>query len=145
MNFNGERVALGHFAPAHTDSDIYIHFQKANVLHMGDVFFNGIYSYIDRETGGSINGMIAGTAKMLAMVDNDTKIVPGHGPLGNKADLKKFHDMLVTARGRVRKLKASGKSLEEAVAAKPFADLDAEWGKGLLKGDAFTHVVYTTL
>lgn len=145
MSFNGERVALGHFAPAHTDSDIYIHFQKANVLHMGDVFFNGIYSYIDRETGGSINGMIAGTAKMLAMVDNKTKIVPGHGPLGNKADLKKFHDMLVTARDRVRKLKASGKSLEQAVAAKPFADLDAKWGKGLLKGDAFTHVVYTTL
>jgi len=145
MSFNGERVALGHFAPAHTDSDIYIHFQKANVLHMGDVFFNGIFSYIDRETGGSINGMIAGAAKMLAMVDNDTKIVPGHGPLGNKADLKKFHDMLVTARDRVRKLKASGKSLEEAVAAKPFADLEADWGKGLLKGDAFTHVVYTTL
>ena len=145
MNFSGEHVALGHFAPAHTDSDIYIHFQKANVLHMGDVFFNGIYSYIDRETGGSINGMIAGTAKMLAMVDNKTKIVPGHGPLGKKADLKKFHDMLVTARDRVRKLKASGKSLEQAVAAKPFADLDAEWGKGLLKGDAFTHVVYTTL
>jgi glyoxylase-like metal-dependent hydrolase (beta-lactamase superfamily II) len=145
MNFSGEHVALGHFAPAHTDSDIYIHFQKANVLHMGDVFFNGIYSYIDRATGGSIGGMIAGTAKMLAMVDNNTKIVPGHGPLGNKADLRKFHDMLVTARGRVRKLKASGRSLEEAVAAKPFADLEADWGKGLLKGDAFTHVVYTTL
>jgi len=145
MNFSDEHVALGHFAPAHTDSDIYIHFQKANVLHMGDVFFNGIFSYIDRETGGSINGMIAGAAKMLAMVDNDTKIVPGHGPLGNKADLKKFHDMLITARDRVKKLKISGKSLEEAVAAKPFADLEADWGKGLLKGDAFTHVVYTTL
>ncbi len=145
MHFNGERVALGRFAPAHTDSDIYIHFQKANVLHMGDVFFNGIYSYIDRETGGSISGMIAGTAKMLAMVDNETKIVPGHGPLGNKADLKKFHGMLITARDRVRKLKASGKSLEQAVAAKPFADLEADWGKGFLKGDAFTHVVYTTL
>ena len=88
MNFSGEHVALGHIAPAHTDSDIYIHFQKANVLHMGDVFFNGIYCYIDKETNGSIGGMIAGTTKMLAMVDNDTKIVPGHGPLGNKSDLK---------------------------------------------------------
>lgn len=145
MNFSGEHVALGHLAPAHTDSDIYIHFQKTNVLHMGDVFFNGIYCYIDRETGGSIRGMIAGTAKMLAMVDNNTKIVPGHGPLGNKADLRKFHDMLVTARDRVQKLKASGKSLEQTVAAKPFADLEPNWGKGLLKGDAFTHVVYTTL
>jgi len=145
MDFSGEHVALGHLAPAHTDSDIYIHFQKANVLHMGDVFFNGIYSFIDKETNGSIAGMIAGTGKMLAMIDNQTKVVPGHGPLGNKADLKSFHDMLVTARGRVQKLKASGKSLEEAVAAKPLADLEPMWGKGTLNGDAFVHVVYTTL
>jgi glyoxylase-like metal-dependent hydrolase (beta-lactamase superfamily II) len=145
MNFSGEHVALGHLAPAHTDSDIYIHFQKANVLHMGDVFFNGIYCYIDKETNGSIGGMIAGTNKMLAMVDNDTKIVPGHGPLGNKTNLKQFRDMLVTVRARVQKLKSSGKSLEEAVAAKPLADLDPVWGKGVLNGDAFVHVVYTTL
>lgn len=145
MNFSGEHVMLGHFAPAHTDSDIYIHFQKANVLHMGDVFFNGIYCYIDKETNGSISGMIAGANKMLAMVDNDTKIVPGHGPLGNKEDLRKFRDMMVTARARVQKLKASGKSLEQAVAAKPLNDLDPTWGKGVLSGDAFVHVVYTTL
>jgi glyoxylase-like metal-dependent hydrolase (beta-lactamase superfamily II) len=145
MDFSGEHVALGHLAPAHTDSDIYIHFQKSNVLHMGDVFFNGIYSYIDRETGGSIGGMIAGASKMLAMVDNNTKIVPGHGPLGNKSDLKMFRDMLVTARDRVRKLKSSGKTLEEAVAAQPLSDLDPVWGKGVLNGDAFVHVVYTTL
>jgi hypothetical protein len=82
---------------------------------------------------------------MLAMVDNDTKIVPGHGPLGNKADLRKFRDMLVTARARVQKLKSSGKSLEQAVAAKPLTDLDSVWGKGVLSSDAFVHVVYTTL
>jgi len=145
MHFSGEHVSLGKFAPAHTDSDIYIHFQKANVLHMGDVFFNGIYSYIDRETNGSIRGMIAGATKMLAMIDKDTKVVPGHGPLGNKADLKKFRDMLIVAHDRVQKLKTAGKSLDQAIAAKPFADLDAEWGKGFLKGDGFTRVVYTTL
>jgi cyclase len=145
MNFSGEHVALGRFAPAHTDSDIFIHFQKSNVLHMGDVFFNGIYCYIDRGTDGSIRGMIAGATKMLAMVDNDTKIVPGHGPLGNKSDLKMFRDMLVTAEARVQKLKLAGKTLEEAVAAKPLADLDAVWGKGVLSSDAFVHVVYTTL
>jgi cyclase len=145
MNFSGEHVALGRFAPAHTDSDIFIHFQKSNVLHMGDVFFNGIYCYIDRGTKGSIHGMIAGATKMLAMVDNDTKIVPGHGPLGNKADLKAFRDMMVTAEGRVQKLKTAGKTLDEAVAAKPLADLDAMWGKGVLSSDAFVHVVYTTL
>jgi cyclase len=145
MDFSGEHVALGHLAPAHTDSDIYIHFQKSNVLHLGDVFFNGIYCYIDKETNGSIAGMIAGANKMLAMVDNETKIVPGHGPLGNKSDLKMFRDMMVTARDRVRKLKSSGKSLEEAVAAKPLSDLDPVWGKGVLNSDAFVHVVYTTL
>ena len=145
MDFSGEHVALGHLAPAHTDSDIYIHFQKTNVLHMGDVFFNGIYCYIDKETNGSIGGMIAGATKMLAMIDNETKVVPGHGPLGNKSDLKMFRDMLVTVRARVQKLKSSGKSLEEAVAAKPLADLDPVWGKGVLNSDAFVHVVYTTL
>jgi len=144
-NFSGEHVALGRFAPAHTDSDIFIHFQKANVLHMGDVFFNGFYCYIDRGTSGSIRGMIAGATKMLAMVDNDTKIVPGHGPLGNKSDLKAFRDMMITAEARVRKLKSSGKTLEETVAAKPLADLDATWGKGVLSSDSFVHVVYTTL
>ncbi len=89
--------------------------------------------------------MIAGTTKMLAMVDNETKIVPGHGPLGNKTDLKMFRDMLVTARDRIRKLKSSGKSLDESVAAKPLSDLDPVWGKGVLNGDAFVHVVYTNL
>ncbi len=145
MHFSGEHVSLGRFAPAHTDSDIYIHFQKANVLHMADVFFNGIYCYIDKGTGGSIHGMIAGATKMLAMIDNNTKVVPGHGPLGNKSDLRTFRDMLVTARNRVQKLKTAGKSLDEAIAANPFADLDPIWGKGFLKGDGFTRVVYTTL
>ena len=145
MHFNGEHLTLGHMAPAHTDSDIFVHFQKANVLHMGDVFFNGMYCYIDRETDGKIGGVIAGANKMLAMVDNDTKVIPGHGPLGDKADLKKYRDMLEIAEARVRKLKSAGKSLQEAIAAKPFADLEPVWGKGAMKGDSFTQVIYTTL
>ena len=112
---------------------------------MGDVFFNGMYCYIDRGTGGSIGGMIAGATRMLAMVDNNTKIVPGHGPLGNKTDLKKFRDMLVTVQARVRKLKTAGKSAQEAVAAKPLADLDAVWGKGFLNSDIFVQLVYSTI
>ena len=145
MHFNGEHLTLGHFAPAHTDSDIYVHFQKANVLHMGDVFFNGMYCFIDRGTGGSIGGMIAGATRMLEMVDNDTKIVPGHGPLGNKADLRKFRDMMATARDRVRKLKTAHKSLQQTVAAHPLSDLDPVWGKGFFNGDAFVRLVYTSL
>jgi cyclase len=145
LQANGESLTLQHFAPAHTDTDIYVLFQKANVIHMGDTFFNGFYPFIDSSTRGNISGMIAAADKILALVSNDTKIVPGHGPLGNKAELGKFREMLVTARERVQKLKTAGKSAEEAVAAKPFADLEATWGKGLLNSDQFAQVVYLSL
>jgi cyclase len=145
LQANGEKLTLQHFSPAHTDTDIYIHFEKANVIHMGDTFFNHIYPFIDAGTGGKIDGMIAAADRILPLADNDTKIVPGHGPLGNKADLAQFRDMLVTARDRVQKLKSAGKSAQDAVAAKPFADLDAAWGKGILNSDLFVQVVYLTL
>jgi glyoxylase-like metal-dependent hydrolase (beta-lactamase superfamily II) len=145
LQANGETLTLQHFAPAHTDTDIYVLFQKANVIHMGDTFFNGLYPYIDSGTGGKISGMIAAADKILALVSNETKIVPGHGPLGGKAELAKFREMLVTARERIQKLRTAGKSAEEAVAAKPFADLDATWGKGLLNSDQFVQVVYLAL
>jgi len=142
---NGESVALVHIPPAHTDSDIYIHFEKANVLQTGDVFFNGIYPYIDDGTGGSVTGMIAGATKLLAVADNNTKIVPGHGPLGNKADLMKYRDMLSTVRERLQKLKSSGKTAQEAVAAKPLDDLEPVWGQGLFHSDTFIQIAYPAL
>ena len=142
---NGETVSLVHIPPAHTDSDIYIHFEKGNVLQTGDVFFNGIYPYIDDGTGGSVSGMIAGATKLLALADNNTKIVPGHRALGNKADLVKFRDMLTTVRGRLQKLKSAGKSVEEAVAAKPLNDLDPVWGKGSFNSDTFIKIAYPAL
>ena len=145
ITMNGESVSLVHVPPAHTDSDIYIHFEKANVLQTGDIFFNGFYPYIDSGTGGSVSGMIAGAAKLLAVADNNTKIVPGHGPLGNKADLMKYHDMMTTVREHLQKLKSSGKTVQEAVAAKPFADLDAAWGKGLFNSDTFIQIAYPAL
>ncbi len=145
LEANGETLALHHFAPAHTDTDIYIHFQKAGVIQMGDVFFNGMYPYIDPGTGGKITGMIAAADKILSLAGNYTKIVPGHGPLGNKADLTKFRDMLVTARDRVQKLQSAGKSAQEAVAEKPLADLDPVWGKGIINTDQFVQVVYLAL
>ena len=145
LQANGETLALQHFAPAHTDSDIYVHFQKANVIQMGDTFFNGMYPYIDPGTGGKITGMIAAADKILSLADNDTKIVAGHGPLGNKADLTKSRDMLVTSRDRVQKLKSAGKSAQEAVAEKPLADLEPVWGKGIINGDQFVQIVYLTL
>jgi len=145
LQANGETLALEHFAPAHTDSDIYVHFQKANVISMGDVFFNGMYPYIDPGTGGNIDGMIAATDKILSLADNYTKIVAGHGPLGNKADLTKSRDMLVTSRDRVQKLKSAGKPAQEAVAEKPFADLDPVWGQGIVNSDQWVQIVYLTL
>jgi len=145
LEANGETLALQHLAPAHTDTDIYVHFQKANVIHMGDTFFNGMYPYIDSSTGGKIGGMIAAADKVLPLAGNYTKIVPGHGPVGNKADLAKFREMLVTTRDRVQKLKSAGKSVQEAVAEKPLADLDAAWGKGMLNSDLFVQVVYRAL
>jgi cyclase len=145
LQANGETLVLQYFSPAHTDSDIYVHFEKANVIHMGDTFFNNMYPFIDAGTGGKINGMIAAAEKALPLANNDTKIVPGHGALGNKADLTKYRDMLVTARDRVQKLKSAGKSAQEAAAAKPLADLDAAWAKGMLTSDLFVQVVYLTL
>ena len=145
LKANGESLALQHFAPAHTDTDIYILFEKANVIHMGDTFFSGMYPYIDSSTGGKIGGMIAAADKILGLASGNTKIVPGHGSLGNKEDLTKFRAMLVTARDRVQKLKTAGKSAQEAVAEKPLADLDAVWGKGMLAGDQFVQVVYLAL
>src|SRR5712672_1206648 len=145
LKANGESLALQHFPPAHTDTDIYVLFEKGNVIHMGDTFFNGLYPYIDSGTGGKISGMIAAADKVLPLASADTKIIHGHVPLGNKEDLTKFRAMLVTARERVQKLKSAGKTEQEVVAAKPFADLDAVWGKGMLSGDRFAQVVYLAM
>src|SRR5260370_21351301 len=98
---------------------------------MGDTFSNGIYPYIDPATGGTITGMIAAADKILSLASNDTKIVPGHGPLGNKADLTKFRHMLVTARDRVQKLTSAGNAALKAVSEPPLADLDAVSCNGL--------------
>jgi cyclase len=145
LQANGETLTLQHVAPAHTDSDIYVHFQNANVIQMADLFFNGMYPYIDPGTGGTITGMIAAADKILSLADNDTKIVAGHGPLGNKADLTKARDMLITSRDRVQELKSAGKSALEAVVEKPFADLDPVWGKGIISADQWVQIVYLTL
>jgi cyclase len=145
LQANGESLALQHVAPAHTDTDIYVHFEKANVIQMGDLFFNWMYPYIDPSTGGKITGTIAAADKILSLADNDTKIDAGHGPLGNKADLTQFRDMLVTSRDRVEKLKSAGKSAQEAVAEKPFADLDPVWGNGIINGEQWVQIVYLTL
>ena len=145
LDANGEQVALGYIPPAHTDTDVYVRFAKANVLHLGDLFFNGMYPFIDASTGGSINGMIGGTNLAMKLADNRTKIVPGHGPLGDLAALTKYRDMLVTVRDRVQKLKSGGQTLEQVLAAKPTSELDETWGKGFMNAANFLTIVYNTL
>ncbi len=142
---NGDQLDLVHLAPAHTDTDIFIHFHKANVLHVGDIWFNGLYPFIDEDTGGSIGGMIRAAEKALAVAGSDTKIIPGHGPLGSKADLQKYHNLLAAIRDKVAALKASGASEEEAIAKKPTAEFDATMAKGFMNADTFTGIVYRTL
>jgi cyclase len=145
LEANGEKMEVSHVAPAHTDTDVIVRFERGTVLHAGDVFFNGRYPLIDWSTGGRIDGMIAASDRLLRLADSETRIVPGHGPLATRADLVKYRDMLSTAADRVRRLKASGKSLEESVATKPFTDLDGAWGGGRYKGDDFVKIVYMTL
>ncbi len=142
---NGDSLDLVHFDPAHTDTDIYIQFHSADVLHVGDTWFNGMYPFIDEGTGGSIGGMIRANEKALVAAGNETKIVPGHGPLGTKAELQKFHDMLAGVRDKVAALKTAGASEQEAIAKKPTVEFDPNWAKGSLNGDAFAGIVYRTL
>jgi glyoxylase-like metal-dependent hydrolase (beta-lactamase superfamily II) len=140
-----EYVDLGYIQPAHTDTDIYVYFAIGDVLHLGDTFSNGQYPFIDAGTGGKINGMIAAAEKGLKMSNATTRIVPGHGPLGDRTALTHYRDMLVTVRDRVQKLKTEGRTEKEAVAAKPTAEFDATWGKGLIQPDVFVSIVYNTL
>jgi cyclase len=142
---NGEEIHLSHVAPAHTDGDIFIHFRKANILHTGDLFSNGIYPNIDSSSGGWIGGMIAAADRILGIVDARTKIIPGHGPIATKDDLKASRAMLAEVRDKLEPLVAAGKTVDEVVAAKPLASLDARWGKGMLRGSHFTRIVYSGL
>jgi cyclase len=145
LYLNGESLALEHYRPAHTDSDIFIHFQHANVFHAGDTFFSGRYPMIDASSGGSISGMIAAAERTLTLVDAKTIIIPGHGLISDRRGLQEYRDMMADVQSRVGKLKQAGKTAEEAVAAKPTADLDAKWGQGNIAPDFFVRLVYSTI
>jgi glyoxylase-like metal-dependent hydrolase (beta-lactamase superfamily II) len=112
------------------------------VIHAGDIFFNGFYPFIDVQHGGSVKGMVEATDTLLTLADSSTKIIAGHGPLGDKAQLASYRLMLATAYERLKALKEDGKTVEEAVDAKPLADLEATWGDGLFKGERWIELVY---
>lgn len=145
MHLNGDSVRVVHLTPAHTDGDAYIHFVKANVIHMGDVYNNGGYPLIDISSGGSIDGFVTAFDAVLAAADDKTKIIPGHGPVATRADLLEYRRMVATVRDRVLALVRQGKSLTEVAAARPTAEFDAKWGKGFVNPDFFLDIVYTDL
>jgi len=143
--WNGDEVRAYHVAPAHTDGDTVVQFVKADVVHMGDCFFNGNYPFIDTSSGGKVDGVVAAAERVLAGVSDKTRIIPGHGPVASKAELQAYRDTVKAIRDRVAKLKAEGKTKEAAVAAKPSAEFDAKWGQGFVKPDVFVGLVYDSL
>jgi glyoxylase-like metal-dependent hydrolase (beta-lactamase superfamily II) len=142
FHWNGDELDVVYVGPAHTDGDAIIHFRKANVIHGGDVYFNGLYPFIDVERGGSIDGMIRAADRILELCDEETRLIPGHGPLSGVKELEAYRDMLKTVSGRIRELVDQGKSRDEVIAAKPTADLDAAWGKGFLQPDRWVGIVF---
>jgi glyoxylase-like metal-dependent hydrolase (beta-lactamase superfamily II) len=145
VTFHGTTLKLDYYGPCHTDSDISVYFVEPDVLATGDTFWNGYYPFIDNENGGSIDGMIRAANANIDHVTEHTIVVPGHGPLGNRADLIAFRDMLVTIRENVARLKSEGKSRDEIISLKPTADFDAKWGGFVLNGAFFTRIVYDGL
>ncbi len=142
FHLNGDTVHAMHVPSAHTDGDSFIHFKSANVIHAGDFFFNGFYPFIDVYHGGSLKGMIKAVDRVLSLANEQTKIIAGHGPIGDKVQLAEYRRMLALAQERLAQLKAQGKSFSEAAAAKPLADLEETWGDGIFTGDRWIELIY---
>ena len=145
VDVKGRAAQLKHTANAHTGGDTYIYFADANVLSTGDVVTLGRYPNIDYLNGGSVKGMIAAVDAYIALSNDGTKVVPGHGPVSSKAQLVEYRTMLVTARDRMAKLIAEGKSLDDVYAAKPYADFDAKFSANEQMAKNFMRVVYSSL
>lgn len=144
FHLNGHEIHAFHVAHAHTDGDTIIHFKDANIVHMGDVFFKDSFPFIDLESGGTVDGYIAAHDKVLASIDAETKVIPGHGGLASKADLERARETLESVRARVSTLIEMGRSEEEAVTEIDLSDYD-EWGKGFISNEHITRIVYRSL
>ncbi len=142
---NGENARLIHSPHGHTDGDSMIIFEDAKIIHMGDVFFNGNYPFIDTSSGGSIDGIIAAVDVALNIVDDSWKIIPGHGPLASESDLISYYDMLNSVRMRVNTRMENGETLREIVAADPLSDTNGKWGQGFITAERIITPVYESL
>lgn len=142
LTVGNQRLLLQHYDPAHTDSDISVRFEDANILHCGDTFFNGIYPFIDYSSGGSIDGMIKAAEANLRTADSESILIPGHGPTGNKADLQRFRDMLVGVRAEVARQKLQGKTIAEVLSSEPTKKYDDRFKGVFIPSAAFVQLVF---
>ncbi len=140
--FNDTQIQVSHLPHAHTDGDSMVFFTDANVLHMGDTFFNGFYPFIDESSGGSLDGLIEAANHALGIINDDTQIIPGHGNLATKADLQGYLDMLKEVKAIMNPLANSGKSRDEVIAQQPLKTLSEKWGNGFMKPDVFTGIIF---
>lgn len=145
LHLNGDHVHARHVAHAHTDGDVLVKFERANVLHMGDVYFNGLYPFIDLESGGGIDGFLAAIRAGVELADESTLVVPGHGPVSNRAELAAYGAMLQGYRDAIAAMKRDGKSLQEVIAAKPTAATDEALRKAFIKPDQLVTSIYNSL
>lgn len=144
VHVNGEDIRAIHMPHGHTDGDAVIEFTQSNVIHMGDDFFNGFFPFVDLENGGSVRGMLANVESVLAHAREDARIIPGHGPLGDKASLRAFADVLRGSISAVNNAIKAGKTLDQMKQEKVLAAYES-WGKGFINLDRFTEFVYTDL
>lgn len=145
FHLNGQTIEAIHVLNAHTDGDSIIFFREANVIHSGDVFFNGLYPFIDKSSEGSVDGILRAVDLMLSLADNNTRIIPGHGRLGNKRDLNNYRRMLMTIRNRVQTMIDEGKTIDEIIELKPTAEYDEAWGQGFLNPETFLRVLHSVM
>jgi len=145
LHLNGETATAYYVANGHTDGDSIIHFPVSNVIHMGDMFFNGLYPYVDLDAGGSMQGLVAAADLALSMADESTRIIPGHGPLGMTEDLKNYRDYLVQAGANVQILIDEGMDLQQIIAAAPTSEWDESLGKTWITPAQFVTFIYNSL
>jgi glyoxylase-like metal-dependent hydrolase (beta-lactamase superfamily II) len=142
LHLNNDEILVTHVENAHTDGDAVIFFKQANVIHTGDTYFAGMYPFIDSNSGGSVDGTLKAIQEMLAMADENTVIIPGHGPMSNKSGLTAYSDMLQTISDRIRTLVNKQASLEQVQASRPTQDYDKIYGDGFIKNEAFVEMLY---
>lgn len=145
FHYNGNTIEIMHAPTAHTDGDAMLHFTEANAFHMGDTFFNGTYPYIDVNANGSLDGIISAAERVLERTDENTRIIPGHGPLATRDDLSEYHSVLTEIRSRIQSMIDMGLSEDEVVMANPTSEWDDAWGQGFMNPETFTRLAYQSL